>query len=217
MQPSLIYIVRISYTTALRCIWILDALKSIYTEAPWYKWYILRLSASRLLFKRRASSRTTALKSGCQVLLNSQVLWSYCLTLSHWSNTLRGQLSDWGFCDVLGLRGFFALATRLSVLLETVRSHCCCDFQCPCVRISARACCFSFVHCAGRVHGLSSSATERRTLLACVHWLQHDGGKYSRFQCFAGSPKATQSWSWLQVAAFVRMCFGVIWHLRCYQ
>ena len=27
----------------------------------------------------------------------------------------------------------------------------------------------SRLHCAGRVHGLSSSATERCTLLACVH------------------------------------------------
>ena len=31
-------------------------------------------STSRLLFERRASSRMAALKSGCQVLLNSQVL-----------------------------------------------------------------------------------------------------------------------------------------------
>ena len=38
------------------------------------------------------------------------------------------------------------------------------------------------MHCAGRVHGLSSTATERFTLLACVHWLQRDGGRYSPFQ-----------------------------------
>ena len=84
-----------------------------------------------------------------------------------------------------------------------MRSHCCSEFEYPCVRVSAGACCFSFVHCAGRVHGLSSSAKKRFTLLACVRWLQGGGVRYSPFQCFADSPEATQSLSWLQVAAFV--------------
>ena len=53
--------------------------------------------------------------------------------------------------------------------------------ECLCIRISARACCFSFVHCVGLVHGLPTSAMERFTFLACVHWLQHGGGRYSSF------------------------------------
>ena len=85
------------------------------------------------------------------------------------------------------------LAARLSVLHETVHSHCCSEFEYPCIRVSVQACCFSFVHCAGHVHGLSSSATKHFALLACVHWLQRGGMRYSHFQCFADSPKATQS------------------------
>ena len=54
-------------------------------------------------------------------------------------------------------------------------------------------CCFPSMHCVGRVHGLSSLATKRFTLLACVHWLQRGGVRYSPFQCFADSSKATQS------------------------
>ena len=94
-----------------------------------------------------------------------------------------------------------------SFLLETVCSYCYSEFECSCVRISARACCFSFVHCAGRIHGLSSSATEHFTLLACVHWLQHVGGRYSRFQCFADSPKATR----LKLTASCCICTFVLW------
>ena len=58
------------------------------------------------------------------------------------------------------------------------------------------------MHCVGRVLGLSSSAMERFTLLACMHWLQR-GGRYSPFQCFADSPKATQSCC---ICAFVLYC-----------
>ena len=64
-------------------------------------------------------------------------------------------------CDVLSLRGFFALGGRLSVL-ETVLSAV--SLSVSCVRSSALVCCFSFVHCAGHVHGLSSLATDRFTL-----------------------------------------------------
>ena len=49
------------------------------------------------------------------------------------------------------------------------------------------ACFFSFVLCAGCVHGLSSLPTECFTLLACVHWLQRGGGRYFPFQRFVDS------------------------------
>ena len=45
----------------------------IHRSAVVYVIYTLP-SASRFLFKRQVSSRTAALKSSCQVMLNSQVL-----------------------------------------------------------------------------------------------------------------------------------------------
>ena len=79
---------------------------------------------------------------------------------------------------IFGLQGFFALAARLSVLRETVRSHCCSEFECPCVRISTRACCFSFAHCAGPRYMvyLTRLWSTLRCWFACISCSVVEGG-----------------------------------------
>ena len=57
-------------------------------------------------------------------------------------------------CNVLGIQVFFALAVDFLFLKQCFPTA-----AVSCVRICARVCCFSFVHCAGRVHGLSNLAT----------------------------------------------------------
>ena len=89
----------------------------------------------------------------------------------------------------------FAFGGRLSLLFETVLSNCRNEFE-YLLQISACACCFSIVHSAGRVHQVHRSAIDCFTLIACVHWLQRDGGKYLNLlpiPCFTDSPKVMQS------------------------
>ena len=69
--------------------------------------------------------------------------------------------------------------------------------QCvPTAAVSLSALAYELAHelavshlCTVRVTYMIYLAWLRST---CMHWLQHDGGMYSPFQCFANSSKATQ-------------------------